>query len=247
MWVKILAWGVYCVIVNTCPSEEPECPAQSPNIHPTEHLWDGLKCWLNIRMFQPTSVSDIGNALVTEWTRPHSHAPKSFSRSHSTHECYVKFISNENLRHYPKCLKKARQIGNTLEVGFGEQFQKKCWFVKSLTETNKRGQLRRHGLMPSGPCHLGSLIDAWCVRKHCGLLASRCVTVDAMSLTMARLVQETRTPMYTSPPHSTLEAKGRGYEEFWSVFILIGWHTYMCTCVIFQVSIAAYLHLILWM
>ncbi|MCI4392256.1 hypothetical protein PGIGA_G00143960, partial [Pangasianodon gigas] len=52
-----------CVKVGV---EELECPAQSPDLNPTEHLWDELEHRLNPRPPHPTSVPDLTNALVAE-------------------------------------------------------------------------------------------------------------------------------------------------------------------------------------
>ncbi|KAI4898844.1 hypothetical protein NFI96_007566 [Prochilodus magdalenae] len=47
--------------------EEPDWPAQSPDLHPIEHLWDGLERRLRARPSRPTSVSDLTNVLLEEW------------------------------------------------------------------------------------------------------------------------------------------------------------------------------------
>lgn len=47
--------------------EELDWPAQSPDLNPTEHLWDELERRLRARPSSPTSVSDLTNALLDEW------------------------------------------------------------------------------------------------------------------------------------------------------------------------------------
>ncbi|KAI4873374.1 hypothetical protein NFI96_004535 [Prochilodus magdalenae] len=46
--------------------EELDWPAQSPDLHPIEHLWDGLERRLRARPSLPTSVSDLTNVLLEE-------------------------------------------------------------------------------------------------------------------------------------------------------------------------------------
>ncbi|KAI4888053.1 hypothetical protein NFI96_003400 [Prochilodus magdalenae] len=41
--------------------EELDWPAQSPDLNPVEHLWDGLERRLRARPSRPTSVSDLTN------------------------------------------------------------------------------------------------------------------------------------------------------------------------------------------
>ncbi|KAI4879423.1 hypothetical protein NFI96_002473 [Prochilodus magdalenae] len=48
--------------------EELDWPAQSPDLHPIEHLWDGLGWRLRARPSRPTSVSDLTNVLLEEWS-----------------------------------------------------------------------------------------------------------------------------------------------------------------------------------
>ena len=47
--------------------EDLYCPAQSPDLNPTKHLWDELERRLQARPNRPTSVPDLTNALVAEW------------------------------------------------------------------------------------------------------------------------------------------------------------------------------------
>ncbi|KAI4897227.1 hypothetical protein NFI96_022226, partial [Prochilodus magdalenae] len=47
--------------------EELDWPAQSPDLHPIEHLWDGLERRLRARPSHPTSVSDLTHVLLEEW------------------------------------------------------------------------------------------------------------------------------------------------------------------------------------
>uniref|UniRef100_A0A3Q3J269 T-box domain-containing protein n=1 Tax=Monopterus albus TaxID=43700 RepID=A0A3Q3J269_MONAL len=49
--------------------EELDWPAQSPDINPIEHLWDELERRLRFRPSRPTSVSDLTNALLEEWSK----------------------------------------------------------------------------------------------------------------------------------------------------------------------------------
>ncbi|KAI4892982.1 hypothetical protein NFI96_019747, partial [Prochilodus magdalenae] len=46
--------------------EELDWPAQSPDLHPIEHLWDGLEWRLRARPSRPTSVSDLTDVLLEE-------------------------------------------------------------------------------------------------------------------------------------------------------------------------------------
>ncbi|MCI4392463.1 hypothetical protein PGIGA_G00146260 [Pangasianodon gigas] len=48
---------------------ELQCPAKSLDLNPTEHLWDELEHRLHPRPPRPTSVPDLTNALVSEWTQ----------------------------------------------------------------------------------------------------------------------------------------------------------------------------------
>ena len=49
--------------------EELDWPAQSPDLNPTEHLWDELERRLRARPSRPTSVCDLINALLEEWSQ----------------------------------------------------------------------------------------------------------------------------------------------------------------------------------
>ena len=46
--------------------EQFQWPAQSPDLKPTEHLWDELEHRLRKRISCPTSVPDLTNTLLTE-------------------------------------------------------------------------------------------------------------------------------------------------------------------------------------
>ncbi len=49
--------------------EELDWPAQSPDLNSIEHLWDELERRLRARPYRPTSVSDLTNALLEEWSK----------------------------------------------------------------------------------------------------------------------------------------------------------------------------------
>ncbi|KAI4898858.1 hypothetical protein NFI96_004520 [Prochilodus magdalenae] len=49
--------------------EELDWPAQSPALHPIEHLWDELERRLRARPSHPTSVSDLTSAILEEWSK----------------------------------------------------------------------------------------------------------------------------------------------------------------------------------
>ena len=44
-------------------------PAQSPDLNPIEHVWDELEQRLRARPSCPTSVCDLTNALLEEWSK----------------------------------------------------------------------------------------------------------------------------------------------------------------------------------
>jgi hypothetical protein len=46
---------------------EMHCPAQSPDLNPTEHLWNELECRLRSRPQRPTSLTALATALQEEW------------------------------------------------------------------------------------------------------------------------------------------------------------------------------------
>ena len=48
---------------------ELDWPAQSPDLSPIEHLWDELEQRLRARSSCPTSVCDLTNALLEEWSK----------------------------------------------------------------------------------------------------------------------------------------------------------------------------------
>ena len=49
--------------------EKLDWPAQSPDLNPIEHLWDELEQRLRARTSRPTSVSDLTNVLLEEWSK----------------------------------------------------------------------------------------------------------------------------------------------------------------------------------
>lgn len=50
-------------------AERLDWPAQTPDLKPTQHLWDELECWSLPRSFNPSPVSDLTNTLVAERTQ----------------------------------------------------------------------------------------------------------------------------------------------------------------------------------
>ena len=49
--------------------EELDWPAQSSDLNLIKHLWDELEQPLRARPSRPTSVSDLTNALLEEWSK----------------------------------------------------------------------------------------------------------------------------------------------------------------------------------
>jgi len=49
--------------------EELDWPAKIPDLNPIEHLWDESERRLQARPSRPTSVSDLTNALLEEWSK----------------------------------------------------------------------------------------------------------------------------------------------------------------------------------
>jgi hypothetical protein len=47
---------------------EMDCPAQSPDLNPTDHPWDELECRLHSRLQRPTSLTALAIALQEEWS-----------------------------------------------------------------------------------------------------------------------------------------------------------------------------------
>uniref|UniRef100_A0A3Q2W3X4 Tc1-like transposase DDE domain-containing protein n=1 Tax=Haplochromis burtoni TaxID=8153 RepID=A0A3Q2W3X4_HAPBU len=54
--------------MNEFGVDELDWPAQSPDLNPIEYLWDELERRLRARPSRPTSVSDLTNALLEEWS-----------------------------------------------------------------------------------------------------------------------------------------------------------------------------------
>jgi hypothetical protein len=46
---------------------EMDWPARSPDLNPTEHLWDELECRLQSGPQHPTSLTTLATALQEEW------------------------------------------------------------------------------------------------------------------------------------------------------------------------------------
>ena len=44
-----------------------ECPAQSPDLNPIEHLWEHLKCQLQKYDTSPKGVYELWERVVEEW------------------------------------------------------------------------------------------------------------------------------------------------------------------------------------
>ena len=49
--------------------DELDWPAQSPDLNLIEHLWDELEQRLRARPSHPTSVCDLANTLLEEWSK----------------------------------------------------------------------------------------------------------------------------------------------------------------------------------
>jgi hypothetical protein len=54
-----------CFVDNKVP--EMDCPPQSPDLNPTEHLWDELERRLHSRPQRLTSITALATALQEEW------------------------------------------------------------------------------------------------------------------------------------------------------------------------------------
>ncbi|KAI4881871.1 hypothetical protein NFI96_029580 [Prochilodus magdalenae] len=73
--------------------EELDWPAQSPDLHPIEHLWDGLEQRLRARPSRPTSVSDLTHVLLEEWEGVSPGNPAGTGWFHFQHPQKVKHAS----------------------------------------------------------------------------------------------------------------------------------------------------------
>jgi len=49
--------------------EELDWPAQSPDLNPIEHIWDKLEQRVQARPSRPTSLPDLTNVLLEEWSK----------------------------------------------------------------------------------------------------------------------------------------------------------------------------------
>ena len=49
--------------------DELDWPAQSPDLNPIEHLWDELEQAVRTRPSRPTSVCDLTNAHLENWSK----------------------------------------------------------------------------------------------------------------------------------------------------------------------------------
>lgn len=76
---------------------ERKCPAQSPNLNPTESFWNEMEYWMQPRPDHMTSASDVPKALVAELASPHSNTPKSSGKSSQTSDDYYNSKEGLNL------------------------------------------------------------------------------------------------------------------------------------------------------
>ena len=68
--------------------DELNWPAQSPDLNPIEHFWDELERRLRARPSCPTSVCDLTNALLEEWSKiPINPCGKPSQKSCSCYSC----------------------------------------------------------------------------------------------------------------------------------------------------------------
>ena len=42
-------------------------PAQSPDMNPTEHVWDEMSVWIRDMDDPPSSAAELNNAVCLEW------------------------------------------------------------------------------------------------------------------------------------------------------------------------------------
>ncbi|MCI4383874.1 hypothetical protein PGIGA_G00031770 [Pangasianodon gigas] len=68
LWEQFGA-GPFLFQHDCAPVDELDWPAQSPDLNPIEHLWDELERRLRARPSRPTSVCDLTNALLEEWSK----------------------------------------------------------------------------------------------------------------------------------------------------------------------------------
>lgn len=67
---------------------------RSPDLIPTEHIWDKLKP----RQY-PMSMPDLSNALTAEWASPYNHAPNCRGNARKTGWNTIQMESQQTTKH----------------------------------------------------------------------------------------------------------------------------------------------------